>query len=53
MTTLEKAKLWLSDTIDAETKAIVQNWIDTISRIRRQFYRELEFWTGGMEELWE
>ena len=49
MTTLEKAKLWLSDTFDAETKATVQNWIDTNSpELEDSFYRELEFGTGGM-----
>lgn len=49
MTTLEKAKLWLSDTFDAETKAIVQNWIDANSpELEDSFYRELEFGTGGM-----
>ena len=49
MTTLEKAKLWLSDTFDAETKATVQNWIDANSpELEDSFYRELEFGTGGM-----
>ena len=52
MTTLEKAKLWLSDTFDAETRATVQNWIDTNSpELEDSFYRELEFGTGGMRGI--
>jgi hypothetical protein len=40
MTTLEKAKLWLSDTFDAETRATVQNWIDTNSpELEDSFYK--------------
>ena len=49
MTTLEKAKLWLTDTFDEETKRTIQNWIDTNSdELEDSFYRELEFGTGGM-----
>lgn len=49
MTTLEKAKLWLSDTFDAETQKVVQQWIDTNSpELDEAFYKELEFGTGGM-----
>ena len=49
MTTIEKAKLWLSDTFDAETRKTVQHWIDTNSpELEDSFYRELEFGTGGM-----
>ena len=52
MTTVEKAKLWLSDTFDAETKSTVQNWIDTNSpELEDSFYRELEFGTGGMRGI--
>ena len=31
MTTLEKAKLWLTDTFDKETQNTIQHWIDTNS----------------------
>ena len=49
MTTLEKSKLWLTDTFDEETKNTIQNWIDTNSEeLEDSFYRELEFGTGGM-----
>lgn len=49
MTTLEKAKLWLTDTFDEETKRTIQNWIDTNSdELEDSFYRDLEFGTGGM-----
>ncbi|MDN5578501.1 MAG: phospho-sugar mutase, partial [Chryseobacterium sp.] len=46
---LEKAKLWLTDTFDEETKRTIQNWIDTNSdELEDSFYRDLEFGTGGM-----
>ncbi len=49
MTTLEKAKLWLSDTFDKETRDTVQMLIDSNSPdLEDSFYRELEFGTGGM-----
>ena len=49
MTTLEKAKLWLTDTFDEETKKTIQEWIDTNSdELEDSFYKELEFGTGGM-----
>lgn len=49
MTTLDKAKLWLTDTFDEETKKTIQQWIDTNSdELEDSFYRELEFGTGGM-----
>ncbi|TXF79413.1 phospho-sugar mutase [Chryseobacterium sp.] len=52
MTTLEKAKLWLTDTFDTETKNTVQQWIDTNSDdLEDSFYRELEFGTGGMRGI--
>ncbi len=52
MTTLEKAKLWLTDTFDEETRTTVQNWIDTESdELEDSFYRELEFGTGGMRGI--
>ena len=49
MTTIDKAKLWLTDTFDEETKKTIQHWIDTESdELEDSFYRELEFGTGGM-----
>ncbi|MDQ0475874.1 phospho-sugar mutase [Chryseobacterium sp. MDT2-18] len=52
MTTLEKAKLWLTDTFDEETQKTIQNWIDTNSdELEDSFYRELEFGTGGMRGI--
>ncbi|WHF52102.1 phospho-sugar mutase [Chryseobacterium gotjawalense] len=52
MTTLEKAKLWLTDTFDQETQKIIQNWIDTNSEeLEDSFYKELEFGTGGMRGI--
>ncbi len=52
MTTVEKAKLWLTETFDAETKATIQQWIDTNSpELEDSFYRELEFGTGGMRGI--
>jgi phosphoglucomutase len=52
MTTLEKAKLWLTDTFDDETKNTIQTWIDTGSdELEDSFYRELEFGTGGMRGI--
>ena len=52
MTTLEKAKLWLTDTFDEETQKTVQEWIDTNSdELEDSFYRELEFGTGGMRGI--
>ena len=52
MSTLEKAKLWLTDTFDEETKKTIQHWIDTQSdELEDSFYRELEFGTGGMRGI--
>ncbi|MHA6697630.1 phospho-sugar mutase [Chryseobacterium sp. A321] len=52
MTTLEKAKLWLSDPFDAQTQGLVQALIDSNSPdLEDSFYRELEFGTGGMRGI--
>lgn len=52
MTTLEKAKLWLSETFDEETRKAVQLLIDSNSPdLEDSFYRELEFGTGGMRGI--
>ena len=52
MTTLEKAKLWLTDTFDEETQTTIQQWIDSGSdELEDSFYKELEFGTGGMRGI--
>jgi len=52
MTPLEKAKLWLNDTFDQETRNTVQTLIDSHSPdLEDSFYRELEFGTGGMRGI--
>ena len=49
LSTLDKAKLWLSSTFDEETRTAVQTLIDSNSPdLEDSFYRELEFGTGGM-----
>lgn len=52
MTTLDKAKLWLTETFDEETRKTVQELIDADSPdLEDSFYRELEFGTGGMRGI--
>ena len=52
MTTLEKAKLWLTYTFDEETQTTIQQWIDSGSdELEDSFYKELEFGTGGMRGI--
>ena len=52
MTTLDRAKLWLADTFDEETRKAVQLLIDSNSPdLEDSFYRELEFGTGGMRGI--
>ena len=49
---LERAKLWLSDAYDAETREAVQNLIDNNpTELDDSFYRDLEFGTGGMRGI--
>ncbi|CAM1364549.1 Phosphoglucomutase [Tenacibaculum soleae] len=49
---LNKAKLWLSDTFDTETKNEIQQLIDTNSDdLADRFYKNLEFGTGGMRGI--
>lgn len=46
---LNKAKQWLSDSFDSETKNKVQHLINTNStELTDSFYKDLEFGTGGM-----
>jgi len=52
MTTLDKAKLWLLEHFDEETRTAVQTLIDSNSPdLEDSFYRELEFGTGGMRGI--
>ncbi len=52
METIEKAKLWLTETFDEETRNTVQDLIDSGSDdLEDSFYRELEFGTGGMRGI--
>ncbi|UQB69744.1 phospho-sugar mutase [Epilithonimonas zeae] len=49
LSTLDKAKLWLAEAFDLETRNAVQTLIDSNSPdLEDSFYRELEFGTGGM-----
>jgi len=49
LSTLDKAKLWLGEAFDEETRNAVQTLIDSNSPdLEDSFYRELEFGTGGM-----
>lgn len=52
LSTLEKAKVWLSDTFDEETRKAVEMLINSASPdLADSFYRELEFGTGGMRGI--
>ncbi|QCX52459.1 phospho-sugar mutase [Elizabethkingia sp. JS20170427COW] len=52
MTSLEKAKLWLSNPFDVETQQKVQYLIDNHpSELDDAFYKNLEFGTGGMRGI--
>src|SRR5690606_4457392 len=52
MSTIDKAKLWLTETFDEETRNTVQDWIDSGSEVLEDsFYKELEFGTGGMRGI--
>lgn len=49
---IEKAKSWLSDNYDAETRKQVQNLIDNDpNELTESFYRILEFGTGGLRGI--
>ena len=52
MNTLDKAKLWLTDAFDEETRKAAQLLIDSNSaELEDSFYRSLEFGTGGMRGI--
>ncbi len=50
---LEKAKVWLSETYDEETRAAVQKLIDSEDKTELidSFYKDLEFGTGGLRGI--
>jgi phosphoglucomutase len=52
-TILTKANSWLQGNYDAETKAKIQQLIDTnaITELTDSFYRDLEFGTGGLRGI--
>ncbi|MCC8426719.1 phospho-sugar mutase [Mucilaginibacter sp. UR6-11] len=52
-TILNKANSWLQGNYDAETKAKVQQMIDTnaYAELTDSFYRDLEFGTGGLRGI--
>ncbi|TNF31182.1 MAG: phospho-sugar mutase, partial [Bacteroidetes bacterium] len=51
-TVLEKAKKWTTEAFDAETRAKVQNLIDSNpEELTECFYKDLEFGTGGLRGL--
>ena len=52
MTALERAKQWLTDAFDEETRAQVQKLINENSaELEDSFYKTLEFGTGGMRGI--
>ncbi|WP_334126070.1 phospho-sugar mutase [Empedobacter brevis] len=52
MSSLDNAKLWLSDAYDAETRKAVQDLIDhNPTELDDSFYKNLEFGTGGMRGI--
>lgn len=52
MTSLDKAKLWLGEGFDDETKKEVQALIDNNpAELDDAFYKNLEFGTGGMRGI--
>lgn len=50
---LAKAKLWLSDEYDAQTRATVQKLIDdgNETELTESYYKNLEFGTGGLRGI--
>jgi len=52
-TVTEKARIWLSDTYDKQTRAEVQAMLDNEDKtdLIDSFYRDLEFGTGGLRGI--
>jgi phosphoglucomutase len=52
MTAQEKAKFWLSQNIDEETRQAIQDMIDhNPDELEESFYKNLEFGTGGLRGI--
>lgn len=52
MSTIERAKAWLSEAYDAETRKEVQRLIEENgTALEESFYKDLEFGTGGMRGI--
>lgn len=52
MSTLDRAKVWLGDNYDPETRKAVQEMISSNSpELEESFYKDLEFGTGGMRGI--
>ena len=50
---IERAKVWLSDSYDKQTREAVQNLLDNNeNELIESFYQNLEFGTGGFGVLW-
>ncbi len=49
----EKAKIWLGEGYDSETKAEVQGMLDNEDKtdLIESFYKDLEFGTGGLRGI--
>ena len=49
---IERAKSWLTDQYDEETRKSVQNMLDNDpNELTESFYRNLEFGTGGLRGI--
>lgn len=52
MNTLDRAKLWLTETFDTETRETVKMMLDSNApELEDAFYKNLEFGTGGMRGI--
>ena len=52
MNVLDRAKIWLGEAYDEETRNEVQNLIDNDPKLLEEsFYKDLEFGTGGMRGI--
>lgn len=52
MTTLDRAKVWLGEAYDEETRNEVQHLIDNdLQLLEESFYKDLAFGTGGMRGI--
>lgn len=52
MNVLDRARIWLGEAYDEETRNEVQNLIDNDPKLLEEsFYKDLEFGTGGMRGI--